>query len=121
MSFLVFLRIVDFLEEPRDFLSLSLVCRSSYKACEHSKRYKKWHFERLFFAYDGEFWRIFTNHDEAQEFSVQRIQRGFHAISRHRAFEGHAVFKMRRIELFNIFETKRCSDEKNCEFEFQNK
>lgn len=40
MSFLVFLRIVDFLEEPRDFLSLSLVCRSSYKACEHSKRYK---------------------------------------------------------------------------------
>lgn len=121
MCFLVFLRIAYLLKEPKDFISLSLVCRSARKACQHMFELKKWQFDRLFFAYDGESWKIFQNHHDAEEFAKMRLMRGVQLICRGNVYEQYLIFRMRRIELFDLPEIRKCDDTWNCMREFQNK
>lgn len=119
MAFLAFLLIGRLLEEPRDFLALSQVCREARRACEHLKEFKKWQFERLFVAYDGDSWKLFQDEREARDWSLLGMQRGVLAIGRYNVYERPLVFRMRRLEIYNLVSRERCPDWKLCLGEFQ--
>jgi hypothetical protein len=110
MAFLAFLKIAYLTETPRDFLALSLVCREARRACEHLKEFKQWQFERLFVAYDGDRWKLFQDESAARDWSLLRMQRGVLAIGRYNVYDRPLVFRMRRLEIYNLVSRERCSD-----------
>lgn len=54
MSFIPFLWIVYYIDEPQDFLSFSKVCKSSMRACQHLKTQKQHHFQRISVSWNWE-------------------------------------------------------------------